>query len=367
MEPLTDFRSDYNEGQEQQGRQTVTSGHRARDILNAVSRAYPRAWKQYDVMRATRDHAVQIGVAWPNWCYAPALCAQSVIRDHLGINQLARTLDPLPIEMGRHVAIINAFAAWRLTQGIYRFDAALYEALLNTPIEHDFPLEPFYRLPEWCVYIETPGPVFSHPSGAPIRFHGFWASVLLFEDHEHYLTLVVDNKNPNDAMTLDGGCTLIAFRIRALGDAGDRFTLPPGEPWMVEGHRKLLSLVLYLCAEDADIAGDRAPCNPQPIKTKRGPRLFPAQSPTTWDVGVRLGAALRAAYRREQTESDATPTGRNVRPHVRRAHWHTFLAGPRDGERERRVRWLPPIAVKVEDPTTLPAVVRPVKQKNPRP
>jgi hypothetical protein len=75
---------------------------------------------------------------------------------------------------------------------------------------------------------------------------------------------------------------------------------------------------------------------------------------------VRLGAALRRAYQREQLDRDEGVSGGRSRPraHIRRAHWHTFLAGP--GRTERRVRWLPPIAVNVEDGATLPATIRPV-------
>lgn len=56
------------------------------------------------------------------------------------------------------------------------------------------------------------------------------------------------------------------------------------------------------------------------------------------------------------------------RPHIRRAHWHTILHGPRlrDGapipsaERRAELRWLPPIAVRMDDPDALPATIRPV-------
>jgi len=49
-----------------------------------------------------------------------------------------------------------------------------------------------------------------------------------------------------------------------------------------------------------------------------------------------------------------------VRPraHIRRAHWHTYLVGA--GRSERRLKWLPPIPVNVDDPESLPAVIRQV-------
>ncbi|GAP34654.1 hypothetical protein ISF6_5362 [Piscinibacter sakaiensis] len=96
--------------------------------------------------------------------------------------------------------------------------------------------------------------------------------------------------------------------------------------------------------------------------------MFPADWPSTWDVGVRLGAALRQAYQAAETGSG---THAGPRPHVRRAHWHTILSGPRqreDGsviptaERRADLRWMPPIPVNVQDLDQLPATVRRVER-----
>jgi hypothetical protein len=122
----------------------------------------------------------------------------------------------------------------------------------------------------------------------------------------------------------------------------------------------ILSLLLYLCAEGSEIgAGDVKPRKPSPKRTKRGLRTFAADSPTTWEVGVRIGAALRQAHHAPETTGATRPTGRHLRPHVRVMHWHTFLAGP--DRTERRVKWMPPIKVKFEAVDELPAVIRGVR------
>lgn len=78
------------------------------------------------------------------------------------------------------------------------------------------------------------------------------------------------------------------------------------------------------------------------------------------DYGIRIGAALRAAALSERTEhhdgTHASPVA-----HIRRAHWHHFWTGPRDGERALVVRWLPPIPVNADeqDPE---AVIIPIKR-----
>ena len=130
-----------------------------------------------------------------------------------------------------------------------------------------------------------------------------------------------------------------------------------------------MSLLLYLCSASGDISGHGVPSNPVPIKTRRGGfKLFPADGPKTWDVGVRMGAALRVAYELAQTQVEAM--GASPRGHVRRAHWHGFRSGPRlreDGseipveQRKFDLRWLPPIAVNLPDISELPSTIKRVK------
>lgn len=71
----------------------------------------------------------------------------------------------------------------------------------------------------------------------------------------------------------------------------------------------MISLLLYLCSENADYA---RPPQPRAKRTKRGLRLFPPDKPNTWDVGTRIGAQLRCAQAaREQGDgAETTATGR---------------------------------------------------------
>jgi hypothetical protein len=79
----------------------------------------------------------------------------------------------------------------------------------------------------------------------------------------------------------------------------------------------LVSLVLYLCCQSAEITdqrgANRLPARPQPVKTKRGLRFFPPDRPTQWQVGYRLGAALSRAV----SERGAPSSGGTQRAHVR--------------------------------------------------
>ena len=73
---------------------------------------------------------------------------------------------------------------------------------------------------------------------------------------------------------------------------------------------------------------------------------------------MRMGAALRGALNSHSAGSSVDGSG--VRPHVRRAHWHGYWYGPREGERNFKLKWLPPVAVKIDSVDDLPVVVREV-------
>ena len=80
---------------------------RPRTILETFARLYPDAWKQVDDLRANRKG---LG-GWPDWCFLPLAGAYAIVSQ-------GRTRPS--VEQVRHVGILGALAAWRVTQGIYR-------------------------------------------------------------------------------------------------------------------------------------------------------------------------------------------------------------------------------------------------------
>lgn len=89
-----------------------------------------------------------------------------------------------------------------------------------------------------------------------------------------------------------------------------------------------------------------------------------AQLPTAWEVGYRIGAALRRAQEAaERNEGRVLPDGRKAPiPHVRRAHWHLHWVGAHGSpERRRSLRWHAPTLVGLEDLDELVPTVRTVK------
>jgi len=263
------------------------------------------------------------------------------------------------------VARLGALAAWRPTQGIYRFDPDLFAALWSSSLSGELPCALLRYLPAWCVYIEL---------GAAQReqgVHGFFAHLEYdTNDGAEELRLLIDTDTTLLPIPLPLGPGTLAHALERMAAKAQPHAqrlglptphIPPeGSVWL----EPLVSLVLYLCSDEADYL---RPPPVVPRQTKRGPRLFPPDQPQAWEVGVRLGAALRAGARPER---DATGTGSGTgtrpRPHIRRGHWHGFWRGPLTGERSFLVKWLPPIPVNLARLEDLPAVVRPARSPLPR-
>jgi len=276
------------------------------------------------------------------------------------------------------VGIIGALAAWRVTQGVYRFDPEVYRAVIETPVTGDLPYDVLFNLPEWCVYIETPGLSFL---GLPLS--GFFAYLEYdVNDGRKELRLVLDHTRPEDTVPVLmsqvihlGPWSLLESVERAMREAErvSRERWGSTEPFPVEaakqvytGFMPLVSLLLYICSVNGEIGdGERRPTRPRTKKTRKGMRMFPPNQVTTWNVGVRMGAALRRAKMsapRDTPEAGGEGKQRSSpRAHVRRAHWHGYWTGPRDGEQKFVLKWLSPVLVGGGEEKELPVTIRPVE------
>lgn len=339
----------------------ISADHRAITALRAVAAAYPSAWEQLARFRAMRGVELD---DWPEWCYVPMAGAYAIVSGG-GENRV-------PLPRIHHVGILTALGAWRMTRGIYRYDATLYDAVRETPLDADLPADILYRLPEWCLYVETPGHRWMGEALA-----GMWVHLERDVSRESdELRLVLDRGDPLRALEPGAGsqpngyvCVPVplgrgslAHAMTLLAASAQRQGIPmPADDFpareVAAELAPLVALVLYLCTDAPDATGDGRPGNPVARATRRhGVREFPAGATRMWDVGVRLGAALRRAQEQASAPTES-PGHAPPRPHIRRAHWHTFLAGPRTGVRERRLRWLPPLPINVDDYDALPATI----------
>jgi hypothetical protein len=342
---------------------------RPRDHLSRIGKLYPTAWKQADGFRARK---AEFG-GWPDWCFLLENAWCSIARDGETSWSFERVID---------AELLGAMGTWRATQGVYQFDSTIFDAVIATPLVGNLPCEVLHSLPDWCVYVETPG---MHFQGDAI--FGFYARLGKYLNNGGTtLRFLLDGEKGFSLFPLPiGPWSLTESRYRMMQECSTilqnencdsvlskyiRGCLAALEKEPLQQEiEPFLSLLLYLCSQNAEIGdGSRHPVRPTPKKTKKGERLFAPDMPTKWDVGVRLGAALRHAMASSGSSGDGTHA--RPRAHIRRGHWHLYRTGPTkrpDGtlipvaSRKFSLKWLPPIAVNVDSLDDLPATIRPVK------
>lgn len=341
-------------------------------LLRKYSQAFPRAWRQIAEMREQRGKSLPW---WPDWCYAPIAASLAVITEgapRIGPAEIERMKEYFP-------AVMAALAAWRITKGVYRFDDTLRQEIAGMPLEGDLPAEIFYSLPEWCIYVETPGMTLPYLRHDINGVEGFFAHLEYDPKHTRQelrlVFLMADGSTMPQPLHL-GKWTVAEAIERAFEAMQIDIYPPPG----TEERREILAemassmvpfinLVLYICSTNADFGGER-PVHPSRWPAGKKGKILAANEVRAWDVGIRVGPALRKALAAEAdsrsepaTSTISSGTRASPRPHYRRAHWHHFWTGPRSRPEERKLilKWLPPIPVGIPEFDETPAVIHKVQ------
>ncbi|WP_052465126.1 AcrVA2 family anti-CRISPR protein [Geoalkalibacter subterraneus] len=263
----------------------------------------------------------------------------------------------VPLERTADIGRLAALGAWRYSQGIYRFHPEIYEALCGTEISGDLPADVLLRLPEWCVYIETPGLCFGDE-----QMFGFFAHL----EHDSNsgrkeLRIVIDVQSGLFGFPLHLGrwsveeairrslCEAQSQAQRLNHEGKEMFEDPFAPKRMAPFFSSMISLLLYLCSDEPQIDDARqpgtSPAYPRAKKVKGGMKLFAPPSSRTWNVGFAAGEQIVQARTRARSGSER----QGPRPHLRRAHWHGYWKGPRTGERTFHYKWLAPVFVAAEN------------------
>ena len=305
---------------------------------------------------------------WPAWCYLPLSAVGTYLR---GMGDLQAQMQ---------AAQITCALTWRVTRSIYRFDADLFRELQRTRTKGKLPCQLLLTLPEWCVFIETPGLAATPEASVRVESPGFFA--WLEHDTESgppELRLWVLYRLPAGSLQgmphvlhlVDGG-DLDAAVASAIAETQRQSRLHGQDlPSVVraalleqtaEAYAARLPLILYLCSARPDVAGGWPPNRPSAKGARRRRKtLMQAKPAKTWDVGLRIGEQLRTAWAAAEQRGEVTGEGGErhaPRPHVRRAHWHTYWVGP--GRQTPELRWLSPILVGAHSEDEAPVTVRPV-------
>ncbi len=338
--------------------------------IRAMNRKYPNLWidlrKQYEDPSALFKNKLKLESFLkevPDWCIMPTLFPFIVLTDRFGEVFYMSHMDEM--------MTLGSMYIWRCSKGVYRFAPEIYQALISQPITGDLPMECLYHLPEWAVYIETPGLSYErHP------MYGFIAHLdynLFSKGVDLQFAMFLEGREMPKTVALpfgEGG-------IQEAMDRVDQVDTLFGNPHVnvrYVGSRdeykatfsSMLQLLLYLCSDEPDMPEIE---HPQKRRTLSG-RVRPPAEPRVWDVGVRISNVIRRSRENgvqyQYDENEEPGTHASPRPHVRSAHWHTYWTGPRQAqfpERKPIVKWIPPIPIGMDWKRELPTTVKPVIQQ----
>jgi hypothetical protein len=322
------------------------TGTRLKEVGAAIANNEPRPIAQLrKLMALMPDLSEHINYAfeqrqihpteeWPPWCFIPGGLWAGIYTSAFG-HERAYTTEGM-----EEIMLLRTLGTWRYSQGIYEFAPEIYDALVESDMSGKLPVDVFFRLPEWCVYIATPN---FNVKGYTI--HGFYALVatgtVFGTDADLHIVLDTDDGLRLHIFPLRGES--IESTIRHLADTvGSKDT--DGAKLQTMILTPIISLLLYLCSDAPEIDHTRkpglSPFRAYAKKVKGALKMFPVSAPQIWTVGAASAEKLRGlGY------GGGSRDGHRKRPHLRRGHWHGFWTGPRSGNRTFNYKWLPPMIV----------------------
>lgn len=334
----------------------------------SVTAGRPVKLKRFEVHELTSVRARLMSTwSWPGHCWLPAtLVTPGLVADlSLEVRDMAADLCLPPVSQ------LVGLAAWRNAPLVVRFDDDIAGALIDTPLQGEIPVDLLRRLPAPSLFLDMPwlGEGCGTWVSMDSSHHNGGVGV---EDQDELILTTIDATGMAmvDYLRLDQtsveaslaasrrdiNATLVSLADQDKADAGCRERYGRSLAQLLA---EVASLLLYLCSDEPDtarLALDRT-------ITPRSTVAASAVAMTVLDVGVRLGAVLRAGndtlvHPTTADDVEADGTGRAVRrpvAHMRRAHWHTYWTGPRSDPalRVAKLRWVHMIQVGADMPVTV--------------
>lgn len=311
-------------------------------LLKNISAQYPEVWDLMERFHAANGVDLQ---PWPQWCYVPMAAPLEVAR------RVNTGHDP--VTLGQQLA---ALAPWRISKEAYVFDPDMEQLLYEQADDLEIPGEILLQLPYPCFYVET-----SALEHVGERFSGMLVHLEYdANNHDRELRLLFlrpDGSSFGVPVHIDDSSVSESMQ-RMLSEAHSNARSSGMAPPLMDYAEidafiaflsRALQLVLYICASNADIG----PSPEQALITRRSPTIKDRYAEIRkWDVGFRIGSAVRAhreAIAAEEMLQSAEHNGsqhKAPRPHMRRGHWHHYWVGSKKTDSQRLVlRWVAPIAV----------------------
>ena len=299
--------------------------------LKEFSEKYPGIW---DILKKVEYAQEELG--WADWCYMPIGMTQGALIEFYDDSSTAIN----------DSGIVAGFAGWRRYKDIFKFNEELINELGLSSLDDKLPVEVFDLLPYPYIYIQR-----EDRDGAIIwREDDIDAKrvelrMIALSESGEVITQCIVYLNKGD--TLKDSLSKVAKTMES-----NTKHLKETMEVMEKYTQIYLPLVLYLCAENAEIAQPVSVIGKPKetrIKIKNNPKDEKLGEISFYPVGEQFGIKVRdykkrfaSSYNRSEKAADRS-SGATVSPHVRRGHYHHYWAGSEKQKNRRLIlKWTAP-------------------------
>ena len=338
-------------------------------LLNNYTEKSDISWQELDLVRILyrRQHKL------PDWIYLTNIEAFYAFRCKGITTQEEETDQNFKSQIMYISYMLSVLASWRISKQVYHFEPEMEELLYSQVSEELLlPVEVLKNMPYSCIYFESPN-LYEN------QFHGFFACFDIIEDMELLKFVILHNNGETvniHSIELKAGQTLKECMATLLKIQYNSQDISKKLDYSLSVVEKMLQLVLYVCAENADIQNadpGRNTAKPKAIRNIKDKY----REISRWDVGNNVIKRIRNHKKAHNTTASAetdkeenndqttSPIERHyVTPHVRRGHWQSYWVGKKDGSEERRLvlRWKHFIYVNADGPDELPVTINCIQE-----
>lgn len=233
---------------------------------------------------------------------------------------------------------------WAANKQVYKFDSELELALADSE-EIKLPVRILDRLPYQTFYLE-----FAEDGIFRKNFHGAFINIVRKENGYLFYT----ERVKEDGRVMFGKAALVPNDNEDgifIFDKND-FSCDESDrnvDW-TEFCFYMLNALLYLCADNAEIQESSVTKNTYHPSGRIKNRFSEIRQ---WECGYRYGSEIRSQKKQKKSSDNCKGqtselnicVKRSLPAHTRRAHWHHYWTGPRNGERKLILHWIPPVYV----------------------
>lgn len=340
---------------------------------NFLSKKFPGIWHKIEkeaIKQQNHDIASD--------CYIPSGIITSILCTDYKLNIL---------EAQNYVPAITSVASWRFNKRIYSFDRSVAEEIMKSyNHESAIPVEIFEQMPYNCLYLEVKNTPLSAFITVDMDTDGNKALLFYAPTSKRTASLSLKSKSIAECIK-DEKNQLMKFldlnrqkiELSNIGITKENIQIQ----YQKELSDKLnflgmlLPLVLYLCAENAEIEYNGTSVNkdsfPSPSVNSYSNVNSKPTKPKRMDVGIKLGRTIRF-YKNDNAETQKSAkksvshigTDKRIHlqksPHVRKGHYHHFWTGStKDNTRSLKLKWVAPSFVNMSNIDNIPIIKHNIK------